>query len=96
MSLLAVLNVLALATAERTMWWIAIGIAAVVLIVVIALLQLLLRFVQDINTNVSDLWETAERVAANTATTWMLGATAQALEQLRNEAAEHERVLEAR
>ncbi len=94
--MIALLNLLALATGERTMWWIAIGIAAVVLIVVIALLQLLLRFVEDINTNVSDLWETAERVAANTATTWMLGATAQALEQLRNEAAEHERVLEAR
>lgn len=88
--------VLALASGEITMWWIAIGIAAVVLIVVIALLQLLLRFVGDIDTNVSDLWETAERVAANTATTWMLGATAQGLEELRNEAQEHDRLLEAR
>ncbi len=91
----ATASVLALASGEITMWWIALGIAAVVLIVVITLLQLLLRFVVDIDTNVSDLWETAERMAANTATTWMLGASAAALEELREELQQHERVLEA-
>ncbi|MGH9129570.1 MAG: hypothetical protein ACRDY2_11560 [Acidimicrobiales bacterium] len=58
--------------ADHTFWWVAIGIGAVVVVVVIVLLTLLSAFVADIDDRVADAWETATRVAANTATTWAL------------------------
>lgn len=88
--------ILALASSEVTMWKISLGIGAVVLIVVIALLTLLLRIVQDIDRNVFGVWEMAKRVAANTATTWQLNKTAAAVGQIKEEALLHDGLLSKR
>ncbi|MGH9184396.1 MAG: hypothetical protein ACRD0U_01035 [Acidimicrobiales bacterium] len=72
-----------------TFWWITLGLGAVVAAVVVVLLTLLTVFVDDIDRNVARTWETATRVAANTATTWMLGQTAAASGELRQEVARH-------
>ena len=76
-----------------TFWWITLGMGAVVAAVVVVLLSLLVAFVDDIDRNVADAWATATRVAANTATTWMLDQTAAATGDLRTEIAHHAELL---
>jgi Tfp pilus assembly protein PilX len=71
------------------MWWIAIGMGFVVVLVVIVLLSLLISLVTDIDGNVKRLWAMATRVARNTATTWMLQQTASAAAALADETARH-------
>ena len=85
--------VLAYAPEEVTIWWITLGIGLVVVLVVITLLTLLLRLVQDIDTGVFGVWEMAKRLAANTATTWMLVQTAAAVDGIKEEALIHDEFL---
>jgi hypothetical protein len=85
--------IVALAQADITMWWIAIGMSFVVVLVVIVLLSLLVSFVTDIDRNVKSLWGMATRVARNTATTWMLQQTASAAAALADETARHAEAL---
>ncbi len=66
---------LALAEDHITMWWVTLGLGAVVIIAVIVLLSLLVALVDDIDVNVREVWDTATRLAANTATTWMFQQT---------------------
>ena len=87
---------LALSDSEKTTWLISLGLGFVVLLVVIALLTLLLRFVREIDTGVAALWESAKRVAANTATTWQLNQTAAVLEEIKKEALIHDEFLESK
>lgn len=77
---------LALVDEYQTFWYISLGIGGVVVVVVIALLSLLTRIVIAIDTRVRTVWETATRLAANTATTWSLRDTASALRKLSDEA----------
>lgn len=81
------------APAEITVWQIALGIGLVVVLVVIALLTLLLSIVHDIDRGVLGVWETAKRLAANTATVWQLQGTVTALTQLKEEALLHDQLL---
>jgi hypothetical protein len=76
-----------------TFWWITLGLGAVVIAVVIVLLSLLVALVADIDRNVKEAWQTATRVARNTATTWMLTQAGQATDQLREEVDRHARLL---
>lgn len=87
------MTVLALATETRTLWWITLAVGLVVAIVVVVLLQLLLAAVNRIERNVIVLWNTATTVARNTATSWLLGNTATALEEIKNEALRHDALL---
>lgn len=63
---------LALQSEHITFWWIALGMGLVVIVAVIVLLSLLVSFVNDIDANLKDAWDTATRLAQNTSTTWML------------------------
>lgn len=72
-----------------TMWWTTLGLGLVVVVAVIVLLSLLVALVKDIDTNVREVWDTATRLAANTATTWMLQQTATRAEELGNEVEMH-------
>ncbi len=87
--------ILALQSEHVTFWWITLGMGLVVEIAVIVLLSLLVSFVHDIDRNVRDAWETATRVAANTATTWMLQQTGVRTEDLLNEVERHNELLAA-
>ncbi len=80
---------LALTAGDHVFWWVAIGIGAVVVLVVIVLLTLLTTFVNDIDVRVADVWETATRVAANTATTWALQQAGTLTGDLREEVQRH-------
>ena len=83
------------ATEHVTFWWITLGLGAVVIAAVIVLLTLLVNLVDDIDKNVQDVWDTATRLAANTATTWMLGQTGQLTSDLSDEIDAHNDLLAA-
>jgi len=88
--------ILALQHEHMSFWWIALGMGFVVVLAVIVLLSLLVSFVNDIDDNLADAWETATRVASNTATTWMLGQTAVATRSLADETKRHVELLGAK
>ena len=87
---------LALQSEHVTFWWITLGMGAVVIVAVIVLLSLLVSFVDDIDRNLKDVWDTATRLAANTATTWMLQQSATRVEELGTEVNRHAELLAAR
>lgn len=85
--------VLALTDMERIIWYVALGIGAVVVVVVIALLSLLLAIVKEIDEGVEAVWRAAKKFAANTATSWQLGETAKTLREISQEARNHQAML---
>ncbi|MDQ4131646.1 MAG: hypothetical protein M3179_00195 [Actinomycetota bacterium] len=86
---------LAVASEHLSFWSITLGLGAVVLSAVILLLTLLVQFVNDIDNNVMEAWETATRVAQNTATTWMLTQATSLTADLRDEVRRHADMLAA-
>lgn len=87
--------VLALAEEHITMWWVTLGLGVVVIVAVVVLLSMLIALVDDIDVNVRELWDTATRVAANTATTWMLQQTTVRTAELDAEVQRHAQLLNA-
>ena len=85
---------LALAGEHLSFWSITLGLGAVVISAVILLLTLLVQFVNDIDRNVAETWETATRVAQNTSTTWMLTQATSLTGDLRDEVKKHAELLE--
>jgi hypothetical protein len=83
------------ASEHITFWWITLGLGAVVISAVILLLSLLITFVDDIDKNVREAWDTATRVAQNTATTWMLNQAGSLTADLRQETRKHAELFEA-
>ena len=89
------MEILAVASEHLSFWSITLGLGAVVLSAVILLLTLLVQFVNDIDNNVMEAWETATRVAQNTATTWMLTQATSLTADLRDEVRRHADMLAA-
>ena len=85
--------ILALQREHITFWWITLGMGAVVAAVVVLLLSLLVTLVRNIDHNVKITWDTATRVARNTATTWMLNQTADLAGELQAETRRHATLL---
>jgi hypothetical protein len=83
------------ASEHITFWWITLGLGAVVISAVILLLSLLITFVDDIDKNVREAWDTATRVAQNTATTWMLNQAGSLTADLHQETRKHAELFEA-
>ncbi|MGH3991539.1 MAG: hypothetical protein ACRDSN_03640 [Pseudonocardiaceae bacterium] len=81
------------ASNTHTFWLIALGMGAVVVLVVIALLTMLLRLIQDIDAGVEALTATATDVAGNTAAIMELPKTAAVLRDIREEALIHHEFL---
>jgi hypothetical protein len=73
---------LALADAERTLWYVTLALGLVVALVVAAMLLMLLGLLGRIQASVRDLLASAGRVAQNTANIPQLEATAPVLEQI--------------
>lgn len=78
-------DLLALADAERTLWYVSLGLGLVVALVVAAMLLLLLSLLGKIQESVRALLEAAGKVAENTANIPQLEATAPVLEQIAEE-----------
>ncbi len=73
---------IALAHAERTLWYVSLGLGLVVALVVAGMLLLLLRYLRNIEASVGGLLDGAGKVAENTANIPQLEATAPVLEQI--------------
>ena len=78
---------------DTELWWLTLGLGLVVAVVAWILLHTLYVSVKRIDSNVRGVWETATRVAANTATTWLLAATPEAVSILAQELQEHDRLV---
>lgn len=74
---------------EITFWYVALGIGFVVVLVVIALLTLLLRLVQDIDGGVIGVRDTLTRVSGNTAATYLIADVAQGVDTVLAEGLQH-------
>lgn len=84
---------LAVTAPEETLWVVSLGIGAVVIAVVILLLTFLVKLLNVIDTNVAEVWATATRLAANTATIWQVNTAANTLERVKQEALVHDQLL---
>ena len=78
---------------DTELWWLTLSLGLVVAVVAWILLHMLYVSVKRIDSNVRRVWETATLVAANTATTWILASTPEAVETLGKELQEHDRLV---
>ncbi len=78
---------------DTELWWLTLGLGLVVAVVAWILLHMLYVSVKRIDSNVRGAWETATRVAANTATTWILASSPEAVRALGEELQEHDRLV---
>lgn len=85
-----------LSVEETNLWLVALGIGAVVIIVVIALLGLLLHLVKSIEAGTHQLLAVAGGVAGNTANIKLALDVAKTLDQVTDEAVKHARLLGVR
>ena len=74
-------------------WLLALGLGAVVAVVAVVLLQVFLAQVHRIERAADAVWQAGKEVAANTATTWLLGETVSRVDELAEEAGRHEQLL---
>jgi hypothetical protein len=77
---------------EKAFWYVALGLGFVVILVVIALLTLLSRLVDDIDVNVDNLWTVTQRWAQNTTGMYQFAGTASILRALREELIRHDKM----
>jgi UDP-N-acetyl-D-mannosaminuronic acid transferase (WecB/TagA/CpsF family) len=82
------MTVVALST-NQTLWWITLAVGLVVAVVVWVLLERLRRAVADVERGVDEVWTMGKRVAQNTSTTYLLGATKERGMELLEEVEEH-------
>ena len=75
------------------LWWIALAVGLVVAVVALVLLQTFLNEVRRVEANAARIWQAGKEVAANTATSWQLGALSRNLDALAAEARRHEGLL---
>lgn len=78
---------------DDTLWWITLAAGLVVAIVAVVLLQTFLNKVRRVEEGAAQVWESAAKVARNTATTWMLAQTPVRLDRLTEEALLHDAFL---
>ncbi len=78
---------------EKVLWYIALGMGLVVVIVVIALLTLLSRLVKEIDVGVASLWTVTKRLAQNTTGLYQLAGTGSIVRALREEMLRHDLLL---
>ena len=84
-----------IAVSGNTLWAVSLGIGLVAALVVAALLLVLVRAVDDIDTSVSGLLDVAGKVAGNTANIPQLQATAPVLGEIVEEAVVQDRYMNA-
>ncbi|MGH9120691.1 MAG: hypothetical protein ACRDYC_01905 [Acidimicrobiales bacterium] len=79
----------ALAQQDLNFWWIALGLGAVVILVVILLLGFLATLIRDIQINVEDALDMAGGIAGNTRNIQVLGAAVGLTRDLKDELGNH-------
>jgi hypothetical protein len=64
------------------MWWLSLGLFAVVVVVVAVLLGLIIATAKSIDRNAAGIWTVGKQIAGNTVSIWMLESADRALYQL--------------
>lgn len=54
------------------LWWLSIGIFAIVIVVVAVLLALILQAAKQIDRHAADIWTAGKQIAGNTVSIWIL------------------------
>lgn len=75
---------------DETLWWIALGLGAVVAVVAVGLLQTFLGYLRRVERAAEAIWAAGKQVARNTQTTWMLTQTSERLDELTFEVLRHD------
>jgi hypothetical protein len=57
---------------DLQLWWLALGLAAVVVVVVAVLLGLIIATAKSIDYHASAIWVAGKKIAGNTVSIWML------------------------
>lgn len=65
------------------LWWLSLGIFALVVVVVAVLLGLIVAAARDVDRHAKAIWDTGKGIAANTVGIWMLQRTNEELIALR-------------
>lgn len=81
---------------EKVFWYVALGLGFVVILVVIALLTLLSRLVDDIDVGVDALWTVTKRWAQNTTGMYQFAGLGSIANALREEVLRHDRMFSGR
>jgi hypothetical protein len=58
-----------------TMWWLSLGFAAIVVVVVAVLLGLIIATAKRIDAHAASIWTVGKQIAGNTVSIWMLEQT---------------------
>jgi hypothetical protein len=58
-----------------SMWWLSLGIAGVVIVIVAVLLGAIIAAAKSIDRNASGIWTTGKQIAGNTVSIWILEKT---------------------
>ena len=57
---------------DLQLWWLALGLAAIVVVVVAVLLGLIIATAKSIDYHASAIWVAGKQIAGNTVSIWML------------------------
>jgi hypothetical protein len=66
------------------LWWLALAIAALVVVVVAALLGMIIAAAKSIDRHAAGIWTVGKQIAGNTVSIWMLEKTNDHLEGMTN------------
>lgn len=67
---------------EQELWWLALGLFAVVVVVVAVLLGWVIAAAKEIDRRAEDIWTVGKEIAGNTVSIWMLESTNANLERI--------------
>ena len=84
---------LAISSAHTVYWEVSLGLGFVVILVVIAVLTLLHRLVEDIDVGVDSLWTVTKELAQNTTGMYQFAGTSSIALALRDELIRHDKLL---
>lgn len=78
-----------IAPQDATFWWVALGMAVVVVLVVILLLSFLVRLVKEIDSGVVDIRNTLREISSNTDNHVLIAKTADRVDAVLDEGLNH-------
>ncbi len=90
------MTLLAITAEDRTFWYVALAVGAVVLAVVVALLTLLVLFLRDIDGGMRGALGVAQGILANTAAAEQFEPVRSAVREIRDELSVHAQILSER
>jgi uncharacterized membrane protein YhiD involved in acid resistance len=67
------------------LWWLSLGIAAVVIVVVAVLLGFIIAAAKSIDRNAAGIWTAGKQIAGNTVSIWMLENTQKKVESIEDD-----------